>query len=194
MAFLLGLIAYSVLSQNTNVYFIDPGIGVGKLKLNMSREKAFKMVGEPDIRENFSEAVKNISDLKSNPYNWIAFQLGFDSVYTYTQGSESYPVYSLYFKRDSLVCISLSAFSYKKWWIENFTIQKKIYFNDDVKVLLDSLPHYDCILDYSQGKMAFDTYVYFAEGFSVLVYKDKIKMIEIFHKTSLLDLFKTQKF
>jgi len=194
IAFLLGLITYPVLPQNTNVYFIDPGIGVGKLKLNLSKEQAFKIVGEPEIRENYSEAVINISNLKSNPYNWIAFQLGFDSVFTYTQGSESYPVYSLYFKSDSLVCISLSAFNYKKWWIENFTIQKKVYLNNDVQVLLDSLPNYNCIMDYSQGKMEYKTYVYFAEGLSVLVYKDKVKMIEIFRKTSLFDLYKTEGF
>jgi hypothetical protein len=181
--FSIGLIAQS----KSNM--IVPGKGVGKLKLGISKKRALNIVGVPTIREGYDEAVKNIFEIKSNPYNWVPFQTGFDSLFTYSVGSESFPVHSLYLKNDTLIAFSLSAFSYKKWWIEKFSVNEKVYFNNDISTVNDSLPFFYATLDYSQGRMKFFTQAYYFEGVSILIDDKKVKMIEIFRPVNIIKEF-----
>lgn len=188
IALLLLCFVSNIYAQEASCEII-PSKGVNRLQLGISKNRAVKIVGAPDYYESYSEGFDNLLKLKSNPYNWLAYQIGFDSVYTYVKGSEKYPIYTLYFTNDTLSFMTFSAFIYKKWWVENFYIKPNIKLYSEYKTITDSINSYFLQYDYSQGKTKFTTNVYFNKGLALLFYHNKLMMIEIFPKIDMMKFF-----
>ncbi|MCK4661389.1 MAG: hypothetical protein KAT68_00880 [Bacteroidales bacterium] len=180
ISILITIFSLNINAQKEFDYKIKPGIGISAIKIGTHIDTIIKILGKPDLSFSFNESVDTYLKLKSNPNNWIPVQIGYSKEISYSKGTESYPVFSLYFQDDSLICFSLSSFIYKKWWLEKFYISDDLKFYSKINDITDYFGDKYILLDYSQGKNKFITWAYYNKGISLLVHKNEIRMIEIF--------------
>ena len=119
---------------------IQPGIGVGKLKLGMSYADVTVLMGEPSVKTDM-EKYKTSLDKNHYPLKQFAeFYQGFDFTLTYFESSNKteIPAFRLFFKNNKLTGINLSTI-YVKEKIEKCKLQGKVLLGakeDDAQKLL----------------------------------------------------------
>jgi hypothetical protein len=162
---------------------IIPGIGIGEIKLGMTKNSIIKVMGMPIDSSNYQEHKTSLEKTGVNTDTYIHFTIGFDKVLDYDIDKTlkiKYPIYRFYLKNDTLVSLILSAFDVKKSKIKKYKTKEGIGFLSKEKKLISIMGNPTAILN-SSDFLIFHDYIYFNKGVNFVAHKNKIYTIEIFN-------------
>lgn len=92
---------------------LQPGIGIGKIKLGMTEAQAIAVLGEMENTQRFGDVMKDFKDFDENLTidSLIQFVIGFEKCLTVAESTqEKIPIFKLYFNKGRLVFIAVTSY------------------------------------------------------------------------------------
>jgi len=172
------LVTASGFSQQQPAVIIEPGVGVGPLKLGMSEEETIAVLKGNITWSDYKSELKSFVDYGTRIDSVMQFIIGFDSCGSYiNEAPESMPVFSVYFKNHRLNFITVSSYIAKGNQLENIGFSNGLSFYEPMSSCVERLgTEY---LPVAYGEYDGDHY-YYKKGMEVVYDENKLTVIGIF--------------
>lgn len=158
---------------------INPGKGIGNINLGLTYTNVVDVMGQPLERRPLEQEKQGLLSRKLTPKKELPFFIDFDYVaeFNYSNNRTQYPIYTLYFKQDTLVYIVLSSYNYDLEKCRSLGINNEVFFGNGKEKLLKALGRSSVVTKSGADTELHD---YLDKGVSFFLQKNAIRAIYIY--------------
>jgi|GEM_PF-4258530 len=158
---------------------IEPGTGVNDILIGMNVKDIIKLMGEPVVKKEYSEAKSEWETFGYDINESIMFFIGFDYYLEFNESNKKgYPIWKIFFENDEAVIITVTSYIYdipKK----STGVMPSCFIwgneNDIINTLGDNYFKHNNLFDYLE-------YYYMGKGILFFIKEGYIRVIMIYKK------------